>query len=98
MDSEISKDKRKYSKINAVDRQRLIDAYCKQEDCLRVAEFLNIKYITARSIISTFYSQGRVEPKQRGGARHCKITNDIKETILKSVDENPVVTLKNICA
>ena len=87
-----------YRSVSQVDRNRLIDAYDRNEDWHVLLNQLGINESTARSITVQCRRNGRYERLNRGGARNIKVTNVIKEFMIFKVQEKPTITLKEIKA
>lgn len=86
----------KYTKTESTDeaKKRVIETAEKDGDWKAVAEANGIAFSTAYGWI-----RRADEPaKKRGGFRHAKITQAHVEMMLQYVQENPVITLKEIAA
>lgn len=85
-----------YQKVSSVDRQRLVSCFEQDEDWLTLAETLNIRRQTARSIILRFKESGNVQPLPKGGAKNIKVTDEIKHCALQYISQNSQATLAQI--
>lgn len=83
-----------YRRISDVDRGRLIDAFENNvADYIQVADTLDIKHSTARSIVATYLRTGRREKQPRGGPRNGKVDQDMRDALQRMLEENPLLTL-----
>lgn len=82
-----------YSKQSNLDRERLVNSWRRGEDYLDFAAQMQIEKSTARSIIKVYRTEGRIDSKPRGGRRHTKITDEMKNAILDYVSKQPDITL-----
>ncbi len=82
-----------YSKIGKVDRERLIKAHNNGRDWLALAEELDIKQSTARSIIATYQLTGRSQAFPRGGDRRSLLNQEMIESLIRYVEFKPTITL-----
>ena len=89
-----------YQRILAVDKQRLYDAYRRNEDYVELARQLGIKRTTALAIIKRAEDkQGRVT-RPRGALRlaYVKVSKETVETILATSEQHLEYTLEQINA
>ncbi|XP_077297616.1 uncharacterized protein LOC143919269 isoform X2 [Arctopsyche grandis] len=86
-----------YNTISQDKKNILIKSYEVGKTINESAEIAGIKKSTARAIIKRFRENGEYTQKNRGGKRNVKITPEILDEIEKIVEENPTITLKNIC-
>lgn len=91
-----SMSRQRYNKISLVDRERICAAFDADEDWRTLASQLNIKPQTARSILLRYRENGTVAPSPKGGRRNVKVDEEMKEEILKIVEEDCQVTLVNV--
>ena len=82
-----------YRRTANVDRNRLIDAFETGADYLQTADTLGINRSTARTIIGTFLHEGRRDQLPKGGAKNRKIYDDMRTTLERLLDENPLMTM-----
>lgn len=76
------------------DRQRLVEAVVNQGMTIKQAAALfKIKYSTAHLIYNTWSKEARFDRKQKPGAA-IKFGAQFQETILRLLQENPALTLK----
>ena len=61
-----------------------------------LADQLNIKRETVRSIVRIWMIEGRVNRLQRGGARNVKMTEEMQLVMLDIISERPFSTLADI--
>jgi len=87
---------RRYSKISVTDRQRLVRAYEDDRDYISLADHLDIKRQTARSIIQKYRREGIIEPSPKGGRTYAKMDDEMRQAITSYVDEKSTITLKEI--
>ncbi|XP_036343375.1 uncharacterized protein LOC118752589, partial [Rhagoletis pomonella] len=85
-------ERKKYSVYNEVDRARIVEAANKGEDWSSLASSFGINYKTAY----TWVRSGRVESKRRGGGNEKRLSEDEVDTLIRWVEEDPTITLKNI--
>ena len=89
----------RYRRISDVDRNRLIDAFeADDADYLQVADTLGIKHSTARSIIGIYLRDGRRNKLPKGGPVNQKIDDDMRNALQRYLDENPLLTLRELNA
>lgn len=81
--------------VSAVDKMRLIDAYRENRDYYEVAETLGIARGTAYHIIRRFKNSGEVG-RRRGGANNRKTDEEMINTVVSIVEDNPILTLSQI--
>jgi len=86
-----------YEKINLTKKILLADLVFKESKTIKEAALLlNIKYSSARTIISKIHKDGRIVEKKRGGNNPNKLT-DVNLGEMEDVIEcNPQITLKEI--
>jgi len=89
--------KRVYKRISDEDRKRIIDSFESQDqDYVKVADLLNIKRESARSIIRNYLKNDQITKLKRGGAHNTKVDDGMKEVLFQIIEENPLLTLKEI--
>jgi len=91
-----SKGRGTYKKIPLDTRIRIIDGISNGKTLKEVSEYERIAKTTINSIMKK-YSQGFMTASPRGGIRNLKVTDEIKNFILFSVDEDCTMSLRKIC-
>ena len=81
-----------YKLTSAEDRARLIRASREGRDFIRLAENLGIKKTTAYNIVRS----GNPDVVRRGGPRHIKVDQEIKNFLEECLSENPLLTLNEM--
>ena len=86
------------TKISTAERTRLINFWNINRNYKTAAQTLGIKFNTAYKIIKKYQVGGDVLPGVRGGRKHVKLQQFMKNYIIHAVEKNPLVTLKAINA
>jgi len=84
------------SKISLEDKKRLVRAFENEEDYMVLADQLNINRGSAKSIIYRTLKRDGVIQKQRGGAMYSKVDEEMRNEIVRIVEENSAITLRGI--
>lgn len=84
------------NRISLEDKKRLVAAFEKEEDFLRLADQLNIKRGSAKSVVYRTLNRDGVIEKKRGGAPHKKVDEEMKTEIVRIVEENSAITMREI--
>ncbi|XP_022090373.1 uncharacterized protein LOC110979129 [Acanthaster planci] len=88
---------RRYRQTLELDRNRLIDAFEDVDaDYPQVAETLVIKHSTARSVFAVYLRDGRRNKLPKGGPQNEKIDEGTKDALLRYVDDNPLLTVRQL--
>ncbi|KAF7690776.1 hypothetical protein CDIK_2643 [Cucumispora dikerogammari] len=78
-------------------RLNLLRAVCDNGMKIKTAaETFNIKYGTARNIISAFKKIGKLKKNKKGGSDRTKLLPDTLNKIEALISENPSLTLKEL--
>ena len=88
----------KYAKLSVYDRQRLIQAYEREDDFVEKAKILGIKRSTAYSIVSKYIKTGEIVCQRNGGNNHTVFTDEINNFVIQCLESNCLLTLKEINA
>jgi transposase len=86
----------KNKKISNEQRERIITNYQSNQSSLNIAKYENLSVSTVNNIIKVFNETGRTSSLKRGGVRNKKITQEIQAKIFNLVDENCLISLKDI--
>ena len=87
---------RRYPRVCAEDRRRIIDAYKDGRDYAIVAQELGVRRTTAWSIVAKWQRTGEVTVRPRGGNRPEKIDNETRDLLLMVVEPDPTITLQRL--
>jgi transposase len=87
-----------YHRITNDTRSRIIDAFQNGYTRGEIIAYERHPKNTINTIISNFIKSGIINPKQRGGPRHRKIIDKIKEFIRETVDSDCNLSLRIICS
>ena len=82
--------------VSDIDRERLCNADQANRDFLDLAQQLNINSRTARSIVLKFRRTGEMYRGERGGAVYSKVDEEIREALVRYVEIQPTITLKEM--
>ena len=75
-------------------RERLVRAFEDvNEDYLIVADTLGINRSTARSIVSRYVREGRIEERPRGGPNHVRVDNEMRDCLNEILNETCLLSL-----
>ena len=85
-----------YARISDVDKQRLCDAYNRNDDYIQLAQQLGIKRTTAYAIVRRAEENGGRVSKPRGGFRGRRMNPNMLDTAISIVEENSALTLEQI--
>jgi len=77
-------------------RKRVISLAIEGNGCTMISRILDLPRTNISSIVSKFFKTGEAEPRSRGGNRRGKLTIEQKESICGWIDENCLLTLKDI--
>jgi transposase len=77
-------------------RKRIVGLALEGNGCTTISRILSLSRTTVSSIVSKFYSTGEAEAKTRGGDRRGKLTIDQENILCSWVDQNCLLTLKDI--
>lgn len=83
------------NQVSNEDRGRLVDCFEAGEDWIELARRLRINKETARSIITVWVQDGRVEKRERGGALNRKMDDEMKDVLIQIIDSSPFDTLQS---
>ena len=86
-----------YKRISLTDRQRIVRAFQEGRDFMSLADDLEIKRQTARSIIISYRRNGVIEPQPKVGRVFLKVYDEMKSAVIRYVENKPAITLKEIC-
>ena len=87
-----------YNRITNDDCRRIVHKVQKGWMTKAIAKALDLNYHTVFKIVKIFLATGEYLLKQQGGNRRSKISPEIKQKILKWVDNNCLLRLKDIRA
>ncbi|XP_055842249.1 uncharacterized protein LOC129909229 isoform X1 [Episyrphus balteatus] len=87
----------KYHRINSDTKNILIKCYNDGKSINESAVIAGIKQNTAKYIIRQYNKNGGLIEKKRGGIRSFKLTSTILNKIEQIIEENPSITLNQIC-
>ena len=75
----------------------MIDAFENDNlDYIDLADTLGINRATARSIVATYLRDGRRDKLPRGGDRHHKMDDDMRNRLQHALELNPLMTLQQL--
>ena len=78
------------------DKKRIIAAHQRGEDAILLGRQLGVKSRTTYNIIRTCEQRGGVIAVPRGGARHTKVTDEMKQVLEDIISENCTLSLREI--
>ena len=82
-----------YNQVTNQDRHRIIDAFENDGvDYLEVADTLGVK----RHTVSVYLRQNRRDAAPRGGAHRVNVDQDMRDALVRLLDENPLLTLEQM--
>ncbi len=84
-----------HQRITEDTKTRIIEAFEQEEDYIDVARLLHVKRSSAYSIVRRYQENGIVV-RLRGGARHIKVDDDMRDCLIDIVERNPAFTLEQI--
>ena len=83
--------------VSQEDKERLVRAFEEQDqDYLALADTLAINRSTARSLITRYLREGRIEEQPRGGRHNVRFDADMTRCIQRIVDEDCTLSLRAI--
>ena len=82
--------------LTEVERRGIINAHMTGQDYVEVAKRLYIKRGTAWSIVVRYLCTSEVVPRPRGGSRHHRLDNEMKDLLGMCLEDNPQLTLRQI--
>ncbi len=85
-----------YKRISQEIRDLILRHYDSRQTQRKIGRLLEIPESTIRSIIKNFNETGMNTPKQRGGTRNIKISEEIKNFLKEKLAENASLTLKQL--
>ena len=78
-------------------RERLVKTFeGEHEDYLLVADTLGVNRSTAKGIIAKYVREGRIRERARGGRNNVKVDEEMKECLGVVINENCLLTLREI--
>ena len=78
-------------------RERIIRAFEDvHEDYLMVADTTGVNKSTARSIVTRHVREGRIAERLRGGPKHVRVDNEMRDCLDDILNENCLLTLAQI--
>lgn len=86
----------RYARISDLDKQRLVDAFDRNEDYIQLAQQLNIKRTTAYAIIRRYQETNGQISRPRGGFRGRRLSPEMLDVAISIVEENNALTLNQI--
>jgi len=60
-----------------------------------ITDYENLPRSTVCNIIKGFLKTGELNKKEKGGKKHEKMTEDVKQYVRNTVDEDCTISLKN---
>ena len=92
-------ERRRRKRISQEDRERLVRAFQEEDqDYVMVADALGVNRSTARSIISRYIREKRVDERPRGGRNNVKFDNEMNQCLEAIINDNCTLTLEAINA
>ena len=90
------KKRSKYSKISDELRNIIIKRFEDSEPITNISQTLGLSKSTVFPLCRKFDNTGTTLPQQRGGNKKSKLSNEQKAAICNWVDENAILTLKDL--
>ncbi len=86
----------KYAQVNNLDRKKVVLMFEKGKSPSEISDFLQIKIHSVYAIIRRWRKEGKFEKKNRGGPLTIKITPAVSQEIVKSIENQPTISLSKI--
>ncbi len=86
------------TQVSNDDRERIVTKTLEGHSVKEISQMYQNSYHTVYGIVQRFLKQGLVNPLQRGGDRRSLLTTEIKEHLIAHVDQECVLTLRQLVA
>ena len=87
---------RKFTKISNEDRKEIIFKFVEGYSVKSISSFFGIKYQTVNSIVKKYLKTGQTTLSKRGGDMKSKLTQEMKDNLIRYMENNGRKTLKEL--